>query len=240
MPANSCPEGKGLAASDCLGGWGWEGDWRNLGMLNAHFLHFPLFIWYPPWILGFPGGASGKEPAFQCRRHKRFRFDPWVRKIPWRRAWQPIPENSMDREAWRAAVPGVVKSRTWLKRLSTYACAHPEYYLDLPWFSDPRHLLLLLTESRWMSSHTFSGPEKADPEAGNGANKSHQLSCPPPRLIFWPHSMWDRSFPTKDWTHAPGIGSTEFQPLACQGSPGRVLRILQDSGWGERPLRPEW
>ena len=24
---------------------------------------------------GFPGGTSGKEPACQCRRHKRFRFD---------------------------------------------------------------------------------------------------------------------------------------------------------------------
>ena len=29
-----------------------------------------------------PGGASGKEPACQGRRHKRLRFDPWVRKIP--------------------------------------------------------------------------------------------------------------------------------------------------------------
>ena len=38
--------------------------------------------------LGFPGGASGKEPTCQCRRHKRCRFDLWVRKIPWRRAWQ--------------------------------------------------------------------------------------------------------------------------------------------------------
>ena len=29
--------------------------------------------------------ASGKEPACQYRRHKRHGFDPWVRKIPWRR-----------------------------------------------------------------------------------------------------------------------------------------------------------
>ena len=40
-------------------------------------------------VIGFPGGTSGKEPAFQCRRLKRLRFDLWVRKIPWRRAWQP-------------------------------------------------------------------------------------------------------------------------------------------------------
>jgi len=33
---------------------------------------------------GFPGAASGKEATCQWRRHKRYRFDPWVRKIPWR------------------------------------------------------------------------------------------------------------------------------------------------------------
>ena len=34
---------------------------------------------------GFPGGASGKEPACQCRGGKRRWFSFWVRKIPWRR-----------------------------------------------------------------------------------------------------------------------------------------------------------
>ena len=41
--------------------------------------------------LDFPSGASGKEHTCQCSRHKRHRFSPWVRKIPWRRAWQPTP-----------------------------------------------------------------------------------------------------------------------------------------------------
>ena len=40
---------------------------------------------------GFPRGTSGKEPARQCRRHKRCGFDPWVGKIPWWRAWQRTP-----------------------------------------------------------------------------------------------------------------------------------------------------
>ena len=42
-------------------------------------------------MMGFSGGASSKEPACQCRRHKRCGFNPWVRKIPWRRAWQLTP-----------------------------------------------------------------------------------------------------------------------------------------------------
>ena len=34
---------------------------------------------------------NGKESACQCRRHRRCRFDPWVRKIVWHRKWQPNP-----------------------------------------------------------------------------------------------------------------------------------------------------
>ena len=41
--------------------------------------------------VGLTGGATGKEPTCQCRRHKRCWFDPWVRKIPWRRAQKPTP-----------------------------------------------------------------------------------------------------------------------------------------------------
>ena len=36
----------------------------------------------------FLGGTSGKEPACQCRRHKRCGLDPRVGMIPWRRTWQ--------------------------------------------------------------------------------------------------------------------------------------------------------
>ena len=42
--------------------------------------------------MGFPGGASGKELACQRGRHtKTHWFDPWVGKIPWRRAQKPTP-----------------------------------------------------------------------------------------------------------------------------------------------------
>ena len=43
--------------------------------------------------LGFPGGASAKEPVCQCRRYKRCGFDPYLKfgKIPWKRTWQPTP-----------------------------------------------------------------------------------------------------------------------------------------------------
>ena len=75
-------------------------------------------------VKGFPGGANGKERYCQCRRHKRRRFNPWVGKIPWRRAQQPAPgclENPMDREPGKAAVQGVTKNQTQLNDL---ACMH--------------------------------------------------------------------------------------------------------------------
>ena len=40
---------------------------------------------------GFPWWLSGRESACWCRRCRRRGFDPWVRKIPWRRKWQPAP-----------------------------------------------------------------------------------------------------------------------------------------------------
>ena len=35
--------------------------------------------------------CSGKESAYQCKKHKRCGFNPWVKKIPWSRKWKPTP-----------------------------------------------------------------------------------------------------------------------------------------------------
>ena len=36
---------------------------------------------------GFPGGSAGKDPPVEQETWVQF----WVRKIPWRRKWQPTP-----------------------------------------------------------------------------------------------------------------------------------------------------
>ena len=38
-----------------------------------------------------PRWHGGEKSACPCRRHKRSRLDPSVRKIPWRKKWQPNP-----------------------------------------------------------------------------------------------------------------------------------------------------
>ena len=67
-------------------------SFSSLNMMLAVGLSYIAFILlrYVPSV-GFPGGASGKEPTCQCRQHKRHMLNPWVRKIPWRRSWQPTP-----------------------------------------------------------------------------------------------------------------------------------------------------
>ena len=59
--------------------------WQGLSLWKT--MDYSYIIVLP----GFPHGASGKESACQYRRHKRHRFDPLVRKIPWSRKWQPTP-----------------------------------------------------------------------------------------------------------------------------------------------------
>ena len=56
----------------------------------------------------------GKEPTCQCRRHRRIMLNPWVRKFPWRRKWQPPPQPSIL--AWKTPwteEPGRLWSMEW-------------------------------------------------------------------------------------------------------------------------------
>ena len=71
--------------------------------------------------LGFPVRLSGRELACQCRR---LGFEPWVRKIPWRRNQLPTPIFLPGEfHGWRSLagciVHGVTKSQTRLSMRHT-------------------------------------------------------------------------------------------------------------------------
>ena len=76
--------------------------------------------------LGFPGGASGKEPTCQCRRHKRCGFDLGQRRSPGGGHGNPHQysclENPMDRGAWWVTAHRAAESDT------TEATQHPHTY----------------------------------------------------------------------------------------------------------------
>ena len=74
--------------------------------------------------MGFPGGASGKEPAGPWRRYKRHRLG----RSPGEEHGNPLQcsclENPMDRGAWRATVYRVAQSQIRLKWHSTLVHTH--------------------------------------------------------------------------------------------------------------------
>ena len=105
-----------------------------------------------PIIWGLPRQLSDKESTCQCRRRRRLGFNPWVRKIPWSRKWQPLQnsclENFMDRGAWWATVHGVTKSQRWL---SNWAPIHACYFeakvdkITCPQWAKSSHKFVLYT-----------------------------------------------------------------------------------------------
>ena len=62
--------------------------------------------------IGLPGWHSDKESAWQCRRHKRRGFDPWMGKIPWSRKWTATP----------VFLPGKLHGQSSLTGYSPWGC----------------------------------------------------------------------------------------------------------------------
>ena len=99
----------------------------HLGLLNVHDMLLHIFSLIFTMIHSIWQGLPrlcGKESSCYCRRGK---FNPWVRKNPWSRTWQPTLvfclENSRDRKAWQVTVHGFTKSWTQLS-MHTRARAH--------------------------------------------------------------------------------------------------------------------
>ena len=65
----------------------WNFPGRNIGA-GCHFL---LWGSSQPWNQTQGSCRQILYHACQCRSHRRHSFNPQVRKIPWRRAWQPTP-----------------------------------------------------------------------------------------------------------------------------------------------------
>ena len=59
-----------------------------LCLLCSSLLFPHLHVGLPRWL---SGKKKKKRSTCQCRKCKRHEFNPWVRKIPWGRKWQPTP-----------------------------------------------------------------------------------------------------------------------------------------------------
>ena len=55
-----------------------------------------VFSSFPMYQMDFPDGSVGKESSCSVKSV----LDPWVGKIPWRRAWQPTPVSLPGEPPW--------------------------------------------------------------------------------------------------------------------------------------------
>ena len=80
---------------------------------------------------GFPGGTSGKEPAWQCRRHRDVGSIPGLGRSSGGGHGNPLQysclENAMERGAWQAIVHRVAVSDA--TEASYHACMHMHKYI---------------------------------------------------------------------------------------------------------------
>ena len=70
------------------------------------------------------GGSVVKKSLCQYMRHRRHGFNPCVKKIPWRRKWQPTPvffPGKFHRGAWQATVQGAAKESDMTEQHNMHA-----------------------------------------------------------------------------------------------------------------------
>ena len=59
-----------------------------------------------------PQWLSRWRICLQWRRHRRCRFNPWVKKIPWRRKWQPCPVFLPKKSPGQRSLGGLESKRS--------------------------------------------------------------------------------------------------------------------------------
>ena len=98
----------------------------------------------PP--LGFPGGSVVKNlpTSRSCRRQA---LDPWVGKIPWRRAWQPTPGLPGESHGQRSLVGCSPQGHKELDMTqSTLTSGFIFYSSNCLWEPGPQNIILKCLE----------------------------------------------------------------------------------------------
>ena len=94
---------------------------------------------------GLPRWCWYKEPAWQCKRCERCQFDPWVWKIPWRRARQLAPVFLPREPNGQRSLPGWLGS-IGLQRIG-YDWSDLAHKHAAPAVRERRHLSVCITFS---------------------------------------------------------------------------------------------
>ena len=103
-------------------GWEWDIQHRCVNLYLLSYILLCLF--------------SGKESSCQCRRSRRQGFDPWVRKIPWRKKQLPnlvfLPGKSQGQRSMENSSPWDHTDLDTTEQLSTHTPHTPRRQSQKP------------------------------------------------------------------------------------------------------------
>ena len=153
-----------------------------------------------------------KNLACQCRRRKRRSFDPWIRKIPWNRKWQPTPVFLPGKSHGQRSLAGYSpwgRKESNTTGLSTAAAVSTEPGLEIS-------ALSLSGGGPWASLHRSEPPSPFRTDLGITA-------CPPPGGHEGEGPHWKHL--AGIWRSVPRAPTPSSHPSFCP-----CLRSL----WGHR------
>ena len=108
-------------------------SWCQISKKNT-ILHFSRCI--------LPDSTVSKEPACQCRRHKRCGFNPCIRKIPWSRKWQPTPVFLPGKSHGQTSLEGYSPWGRKESNMTEHAHTHTFLMPIIIWWDFPRGSLV--------------------------------------------------------------------------------------------------
>ena len=113
--------------------------------------------------------------CLQRRSLKRLRFNPWIRKIPWKRKWQPTPVFFPGESYGQRRLSMGSQSHTWMNSLSTH-----EHHNKIPWTG--------WVKQQKCISHCSGGWEVQDQGAtGSVSDESTLLGLQAPAFSLCPY-----------------------------------------------------
>ena len=111
------------------------------------YVYLFIYMWYILllWriLTSFLGASDGKR----LPRVGRPGFDPWVRKIPWRKEWQPTP----------VFLPGEFHGQRSLLGYSPWSCKEFDM-TEWLWFSYPLISFFILFRKKWRQKDEVTTP----------------------------------------------------------------------------------
>ena len=111
---------------------------------------------------GLPRRLSGKEFTCHYKRCKRLSFGPWVRKIPWRRKWQPTPVFLPGKSHGQRSLVGY---SPWGHKESDTTEWAPAHYVSSPLLSN-RNPLMLKPKFQYFGHLMWRADSRKDPDVG--------------------------------------------------------------------------